>query len=232
MRDIYLVNSKPHPRVNTIVIGQIEHVPIIPQLKRLGIDLDDIRASCDSVIFTSQNGIISLMRAIKKDARLEVFKQLDAFIIGAFSAKLWREIGGNEEYVGDKSSGKGFAKEIAPLLKERHPVYFRAARIVSSMDEILLAARVDLKQVIAYKNQPKTCDMSEKPRARSILIFTSPSHYGNFKKNFGWDGSYLAIAIGISTFSAFDADVDAVVSPVCSIEGCIEFATKIQGYMP
>ena len=46
-------------------------------------------------------------------------------------------------------------------------------------------------------------------------------------QNFSWDGSYIAIAIGLTTFSVFDASVEAFVSPKQDVPGCIEFAREI-----
>lgn len=230
MREIILINSKPNPDIKTLVVNKIEFLPIKKSILDLGINLNN--PDIDALIFTSKNAFKSLLKAIEKDRQLEVFKQIPAFVIGQSSANALKEANFKIEYVGIDSHGAGFSSEIIPLLKNRKPLYFRAKKIVSGLDAKLLEAKIKLKQVIAYENKTNLMAKDFKPLAKSILIFTAPSHYLAFRQNFGWDGSYSAIAIGMTTFGVFDDDVEGFVSSEQSIEGCINFAKELALKLP
>lgn len=220
MRDIILISSKPEPNVKSLVVSEIELLPF-------PLKLDQI----DTLIFTSRYAIKSMEQNAKAQNN-ESWKSIPSFVIGEGSANYLRKIGGNIEYVGKDSHGDGFAKEIIPLLKNRHPLYVHAKKIVSHINDKLLQNKIKLSEVIAYENKTKKLDSRLCPEPNSILIFTAPSHYNAFLSNFKWDGSYLAIAIGMTTFGVFDAGVNAFVSPEQSIKSCIEFAKELRARLP
>ena len=220
MRDIVLVGSKKHEGINTLIVNEIEHLDMSLALKELKRDFH-------ALIFTSKNAILSLEENLQKYPQFGFLRKIPCYVIGQSSAMALEKYGFSVEYVGEDSHGFGFASEVAPLLRRKKVLYFRAKKIVSGLDEILLDAKVRLKQIIAYENKKSSIDAALKPAPRSILIFTAPSHYLSFVQNFSWEGSYIAIAIGLTTFSVFDASVEAFVSPKQDITGCIEFAREI-----
>ncbi len=186
----------------------------------------------DALIFTSRYAIQSLAQEIQKHPEMSQFKEIPSFVISNQSAKALYEHNFCVEFVGNDSYGEGFASEIIPLLKNKRALYFRAKKIISELDERLLEAGIALKQIIAYENKTLTLDSALKPKPRSIVIFTAPSNYYSFVQNFGWDGSYIAIAIGITTFGVFNKEVEGYVSPKQTIQSCLEFAQEIATKSP
>ncbi|PAF48075.1 hypothetical protein BKH46_01835 [Helicobacter sp. 12S02634-8] len=232
MREIVLINSKQNPKVKTLIVNKIELLPIKKAILELHIDLNQIRKSVDALIFTSKYACKSLLTNMQKHPELEAFRHIPAFVIGENTAQSLKEAHFTIEYIGLDSHGAGFSSEIIPLLKNRKPLYFRAKKIVSGLDTKLLEAKIKLKQIIAYENKTNTIDKACKPLPKSILIFTAPSHYLAFKQNFGWDASYSAVAIGMTTFGVFDSEVEGFVSPDQNIDSCIEFAKELALKLP
>lgn len=220
MRDIVLVGSKIEADVQSLVVNEIELLPFSINLKNI-----------DALIFTSKYAIASLDNNAK---RLNDYswKNIPSFVIGQGSANYLFDLGGKIEYIGKDSYGDGFANEIIPLLKNRNPLYIHAKKIVSHINEKLLNHKIKLNEIIAYENKIKKLDISLAPKPNSILIFTAPSHYKSFLSNFKWDGSYIAIAIGMTTFGVFDSGIDAFVSPKQNIQDCIDFAKDLNARLP
>lgn len=220
MRDIILIGSKEEVNVKSLVVSEIELLQFSLNLKNI-----------DALIFTSKYAITSIAN---NSDRLKDFswKNIPSFVIGKSSADYLIKMGGTIEYIGEDSHGDGFANEIIPLLKNRSPLYVRAKKIVSHINEKLIHQKIKLHEVIGYENKVKKLDPKLAPKPNSILIFTAPSHYKAFLSNFKWDGSYIAIAIGMTTFGVFDAGVNAFVSPKQSIKACIEFAKELNTRLP
>ncbi|MDE7235991.1 MAG: uroporphyrinogen-III synthase, partial [Helicobacter japonicus] len=80
---------------------------------------------------------------------------------------------------------------------------------------------------IAYENIPQSLPLKLKPKPKSVIIFSAPSAYHSFVKNFGWASQYVAVAIGQSTLSHFDKHMRAYVSPSPNFTTCIEFAQNL-----
>ena len=126
-------------------------------------------------------------------------------------------------------SGAEFARQIAPLLRGKTPLYLRAQSIVSHLDTILLDSEIPIQTHIAYINHPLPLPKAKKPKPRSILIFTSPSAFESFSQSYEWEEDYLALAIGQSTLKAFPPHIRAMVSPTPSIEDSVRFAQSLAG---
>ena len=163
---------------------------------------------------------------------MQDFYKIPSFVIGAGSAQSLQKYHFNLEYVSPDSHGENFANELIEKLSGKNALYIRAKKIVSRLDERLNEAKVSLKQVIAYENKTKTLPQELKPAPRSIVIFTAPSNYYSFIQNFGWDGSYVAIAIGMTTFGVLAKEITRYVAPKQSIESCIDFAKEIANIYP
>ncbi|MDE6886931.1 MAG: uroporphyrinogen-III synthase [Helicobacteraceae bacterium] len=220
MRDIVLIGSKEEPNVKSLVVSEIELLPFEMNLSNI-----------DALIFTSRYAIKSIAENAKR-LQDDSWKKIPSFVIGEGSAQQLLKLGGTIEYIGKDSHGDGFVKEIIPLLENRHPLYIHAKKIVSHINEKLLHHKIKLSEVVAYENKTKKLDSRLMPNPNSILIFTAPSHYNAFLSNFKWDGSYLAIAIGMTTFGVFHAGVSGFVAPKQSIQSCIEFAKELRTRLP
>lgn len=220
MREIFLIGSKAEEGVKSLVVSEIKILPFEMNLHNI-----------DALIFTSRYAIKSMAENAERVGDSS-WKNIPSFVIGEGSASFLESLGGKIEYIGKDSHGDGFAKEIIPLLKNRHPLYVHAKKIVSGINEKLLHHKIKLSEVIAYENKTKKLDSRLTPPPSSILIFTAPSHYKAFLANFKWDGSYLAVAIGMTTFGVFDTGIDAFVAPKQSIASCIEFAKELRVRLP
>lgn len=232
MRDIVICASREIENYKTLILNKIVYQPIKRALIESNISHVNPSQKVDALIFTSRHAIISLAKEIKRYPEMSEFLEIPSFVIGESSAQTLNEYGFSTEFVGLDSHGDGFAGEIIPLLKNRKPLYFRAKKIISGLDEKLNNAKIPLKQIIAYENRALNLPLESKPAPRSILIFSAPSHYYSFLQNFGWDGSYLAIAIGFTTFSAFNSDTQGFISQKQTIKSCIEFAEHLKKILP
>lgn len=222
MREIILIGTKENSEVKSLVVSEIAYEDIAP----------DALEGVDSLIFTSKNAILALIESAKKHEPLRAWVNIPSYVIGHASAKALQNACANIAHIGSDAHGANFAKELIELLADKNPLYLRAQNIVSKLDEKLISANIKLKQIVAYINQPKKLDSALKPKGNSVLIFTSPSTFAFFKQNFGWNPNYVAVAIGMTTFSAFDSDMVAFVSQKQNIEGCIELAKDLAQKLP
>ena len=222
MREIVLVGTRPSKEVQSLIVSKICFESIAPNSLE----------GRDSLIFTSRYAIGALAQCAQESPELAHWVELPSYVIGGGSAKELQKYGANIAFIGSDAHGANFANDLIGLLAGKHPLYFRAQHIVSRLNERLSEAHINLKECIAYVNEPLKLEASLKPKSNSVLIFTAPSSFESFKQNFGWDAHYVAVAIGMSTFSAFDPDMVAFVSPVQSIDGCIELARDLAQKMP
>lgn len=213
--------KKPQPLIKSLITNKIELLPIT-------IGLEGV----DGLIFTSAYGINALLESSRPNSPfynplLTHWHKIPSFVISPKSAKLLEKEGAEIAYIGNGRSGSEFAKQIAPLLKGKTPLYFRAKSIVSRLDEILLSSHIPLREQIAYINHPLPLSQAQKPKPKSILIFTSPSAFYSFTQSYEWEADYLALAIGESTLKAFPTHIRSIISPTPSIEGCIQYAKSL-----
>lgn len=182
-----------------------------------------------ALIFTSQNAIFAFHEALKNAPTFLYLKQIPCYAIGHSSARLARELGLNVVFVGQDGHGDKFGDEILPLLHDSKVVYFRAREIVSRLDEKLKLNNIDFKEIIAYESQilQSSILQSQKPKQDSIIIFSAPSHFRAFKNIFTWDLSYRAVAIGETTFKAFDSSIMGYVSEKRDLLSCLRLAQKL-----
>lgn len=232
MREIVLVNSKPFRDIKTLVVNEIVHFPLHSALIEAHISPVNPKRDIQALIFTSKHAIKALAKEIDSRPQMSEFYQIPSFVIGAGSAQSLQKYNFTLEYISPDSHGEGFANELVEKLKGKNALYIRAKKIVSRLDERLSEAKVSLKQVIAYENKTKILPQELKPTPRSIVIFTAPSNYYSFVQNFGWDGSYVAIAIGMTTFGVLAKEITRYVAPKQSIESCVEFAQEIAHIYP
>lgn len=198
--------------VKSLITNKITLLPIAHDFKGI-----------DALIFTSQYAFKALLES---SIAPSVWRTLPCFVIGESSANILREHGAKIAFIGS-GNGSEFANTIAPMLKDKVPLYLRAKEIVSQLDEILMASNIALQECIAYANTPLALDSSLKPKAHSIIIFSAPSAYKSFVNSFGWDDSYIAIAIGEATFESFDKTIQAHKAKNPSIKACIALAKDI-----
>lgn len=224
MRDIVLIHSTISQEIPTLCVSEIHYLPIYDALLESNIPPHAPQECIDALIFTSKHAVFSLMQAMAKRKELSAFAKIPAFAIGEKCAQALTQAGFAVEFVSSTSHGESFAREIIERANGRKMLYFRAKDIASNLDLLLTQAQIPLAQITAYTKQPKPLSQSLKPRPQSVLIFTAPSHYHFFVQNFGWDPSYIAVAIGQTTLRAFAPSTICYASPTQSLESCIDLA--------
>lgn len=208
MAKIYLLSNQKYEGVENLEVFKIDYISS-------KIDLNKY----DALIFTSKNAIYSL------DSFNKTWKTIPSFAIAPKTAQIIEKEGGNLAFTGITSHGNDFANELIPLLINKKVLYIKAQKTVSNLVEILKENRIDIDELITYKT---SCNNTNKSLEKdSVFIFTSPSSVECFFKQYKWDNSYKAIAIGKTTSKYIPLDINCNISEVTSIDECIKLAKKI-----
>lgn len=214
MREIFVVGYQNYDFVKSLVVGEIEFL-------NCEIDLEGF----DYLIFTSKNAIKALVFLEQKYSHMRRWREIPSFVIGEGSAKEVLKHRGKVEWIASDFHSEAFIKELLPKLKGKKSLYLRAKEIVSFLDQKLQDRGINLISKIIYQSKIKSIS-DDKPPKDSILLFTSPSAYRFFIQNFGWDESYLAVALGKTTFASFDLNIQKIISPLQGIKKSIEYFKK------
>lgn len=214
MREIFIVGYQNYDFAKSLVVGEIEFLDCEIDLKPF-----------DALVFTSKNAIKALAWLGQKYPKMQCWKELPSYVIGEGSAKEVLNQGGKIEWIASDFHSEIFIKELFPRLKGKNSLYLRAKEIISQLDQKLQVQGIQLTSKIIYQSKIKSLN-HQKPPKDSILLFTSPSAYHFFIQHFIWDESYLAVALGKSTFASFDAKIQKILSPVQGIQKSIETLKK------
>lgn len=208
---IYLVGSNlKFEGVKTLVLNEIK-------FNKFSVNL----AEFDALVLTSKNSVNALkFNQISPDG-------LQIYSIGDGTSRAARELGFAQIYTAGNSHGNDFAAEIASLLQGKKTLFLRACETASSVGEILRESGVNLTQIVAYENVFKPLEKEQKPPKNSVIIFTAPSAVRNFTRNFGWDESYKAVAIGLTTAKELGNFTAPAVSSEQNINSCVSLAKTL-----
>ncbi|MEA1915712.1 MAG: uroporphyrinogen-III synthase [Campylobacterota bacterium] len=211
MSTIYLLSDKNMEGVNNLpVIG----------IKTLEQELD--LSAYEALIFTSKNAIATL------DTLDASWHNIPAYAIAPQTAKVIQKHQGTLAFTGKSGHGNDFAQELIPLLKHKKALYVRGKKVVSKLLEILEQHKIDCDELITYETQCKNYSKKEQPEKNAIIIFSSPSTIECFFKNFTWDESYHAIAIGDTTAQYFPKEVIPHIAQNTSLQACIDLAYTLK----
>ncbi|QKF69124.1 uroporphyrinogen-III synthase [Campylobacter hyointestinalis] len=186
--------------------------------KKFSVDLDDF----DVLVLTSKNGINALKFNDISPRNLIVKS------IGEATTKSALDFGFSDVTQALSSHGKEFGMEIVNDLKNKKVLYISAKETMSNLSFFLKKNSVDITTIIGYENVILSLDSSLKPPLNSKIIFTSPKNVEGFIRNFGWDSSYKAIAIGKTTAKYLEKFTNAFQSKVQSINECVALAKEIK----
>ena len=211
MSQIYLLSDKHMEGVINLPVIQI--APL-----KQKIDL----SAYDALIFTSKNAIKSL------NSLDSTWKEIPSYAIAPQTAEVIQEHQGNLFFTGISGHGNDFAQELIPQLSNKKTLYIRGAKVVSSLVSILKQHNINCDELIAYETQCTTYTHQDKPKKDAIIIFSSPSTIECFFKNFSWDKSYQAIAIGKTTAEYFPNNVIPHIAKTTSLKACIELAQTLK----
>lgn len=206
MNKIYLLNNQKFTDVINLEVFSIKYLS-----SKIDLNL------YDALIFTSKNAIHSL-DSFNKD-----WQNIDSFAIAPKTANIINNYGGKLVFTGLSSHGNEFAKELIPLLKNKKTLYIRAYKVVSNLVEILKENSINIDELITYET---VCNnkVNIQIENNSTIIFTSPSSVECFFKNYSWNNSLKAIAIGKTTAKYLPKNIDFLISSTTSIEECIKLA--------
>lgn len=207
MAEIYLISNTPNKSVKNLKVCEIKF------------EIFELAKNYDAIIFTSKNAIKSL-----KFNDLMPNLKTQIFVIGVATFKEALNFGFENIYLAKARTGNAFACEISHLLKRKKVLYLKAKKTASKIEHILQNDGVKIECVTAYENVFVKCDISQKPPLNSVLIFASPLNVKNFIKNFGWEQSYKAIAIGETTAKFLQKYTTPKISQTPKISDCIELA--------
>jgi uroporphyrinogen-III synthase len=210
LRRIYLLNHEPFEGVVNLPMIKIDFC-------KKKIDLE----SYDSLIFTSKNGVKALASMNPEWVKKEIYS------IGPGTSREIQKHHANLVFTARHSYGNSFAQEIKTRLQNKKVLFLRAKEVLSDLIMILKTAHVDLDEQIVYETQCQHHSMKQKPPADSIIIFTAPSTYRCFVKNFAWDESYKAVAIGSVTAASLPKGIALYLAKEPTIQSCVDLAKSI-----
>ncbi|WP_419764814.1 MAG: uroporphyrinogen-III synthase [Arcobacter sp.] len=210
MNNIILLSNVKYEGVTNLPVFDIEYLDI-------KIDLEKY----DSLIFTSKNAIYAL------DKLNMPWKSLDSYAIAEKTSDILKKYNSKVVFTGTHSHGDEFAYELIPLLKNKKVLYVKGEKSVSKLFTILKDNEIIIDELVVYKT---ICSKKEfkAPSLNSIIIFTSPSCVKCFFDKIAWNNTYKAIVIGKTTAKYMPKNIEYKISPVQSIESCIELAKIFQ----
>jgi len=208
---IYLFSDQTYEGVVSLPLFEILFLPF-------GVDI----SSFDALIFTSKSSVKALEQSHIP------WHNKRCYAIGEGTAKAIEDAGAQVFFTCKESYGDVFARELAPMLEGKKVFFPRAKEVVSPLYEILCEAGIDIIQAVVYETVCRSYPLHEAPPSKALLIFTSPSTVHCFCKNFTWDVSYKAIAIGKKTAAVLPSHVEVFLAEKQTIASCIDLAKQIR----
>jgi uroporphyrinogen-III synthase len=203
---IYLLNNQKYDGVENLPVIKINYLTSEINFQNI-----------DYLLFTSKNGVIGL------DKITNEWKNIPAITIGKPTAKMVEKLGGKVKYIAKSSYGDELAKEILDNFEPSTILFSKAKVVLSNIIEVLEKNNFNVIQKVTYET---ICNKIEKNLEKnSVFIFTSPSTIKCFFKQFIWDDTFKAIAIGSRTASYFPGKI--VVSDIQTIDNCIKIAKNM-----
>ena len=207
---IYLLSPTPH--------HACVHLPMIafhPLIDRIAF------GDAEALLFTSKKAV-EFVDAI--DTRWRTYP---SFAVGEATARTIETLGGRVEYRPEKFYGKQLSSDIATHFRDRAILYLRPKRVAFDIASALQAQGIVVSEQIVYETRCIDYPEGKTPPKGSILLFTSPSTVRCFMRNFTWDPSYTAVAIGETTRQALDGIDRVVVADRPTIEACVAKAQEL-----
>jgi len=208
---IYLFSDTTYEEVVSLPLFEICFIPFMTDLTPF-----------NALIFTSKNSVKALANHGSQ------WQTKECYAIGEGTAKAIEEAGANVTFTCQESYGDLFAHEIAPLLVHKKVFFPRAKEVISPLYEILRDRGIDITQEIVYETVCVSYPSEKAPEKGALLIFTSPSTVHCFIKNFAWNTSYQAIAIGKKTAAVLPLHVNVFLPEKQTIASCIDLAKQIR----
>ncbi len=151
-------------------------------------------SAVNSLIVTSKKALTALemMGAPWRDKHL--------FAVGEATAEAVRSLGGSVYYCAE-----GYGEALAKTIIRSYPLgkylYCRGKEVATDVGGLLRRSNVRVDDAVVYTTRCDTDIRADIPKG-SVIIFTSPKTVRCFLKNWEWDASWKAVAIGKTTAKA------------------------------
>jgi len=175
----------------------------------------------DTLLFTSKQAVKSAYILNPKA------KEIPALAIGSATAKTITSLGGILLYQAKAFYGKNLSEDIIQKFKDKHILYLRPKVVSFDAKAFLQKEHIFIEEKIIYETSCCTYTQKAKPLKDAIIIFTSPSTIKCFFKNFDWDKSYTAIAIGKATLEHLPKNIKLELASEPLIDACISKAKEL-----
>lgn len=196
----------------------------LPMLKMIDIPFNVNVNKFDYLIFTSKT---SINLAYLKEPKC---KDKKAIVLGMQSAKLIETLGGKTIFISKSGHAKNLVNELPIDFLSKKILWFSAKEPLFDLTK----TKLDVKNVVIYETHIKEYNLSYKPKDESIILFTSPKTVEGFMHNFGWDKSYIALAIGATTKDVLlKYNIQSLMPEQKSLKSLIKLAKKhVKIYKP
>jgi len=197
-----------------------EETVSLPMIQFTLIDKPIDFSSCDTLMFTSKQAVVSADKLDKS------WKNYPSIAIGKATKRKIEELGGRVLYSPPKFYGEVLAKDIQKNFSTKKLLYLRP-KVVSFNSKLYLSiAGIQLNEQIIYETSCLKYSKEDKPKENAIIIFTSPSTIKCFFENFSWNDSYIAILIGKATKEHLPKECSFEIADEPLIDSCIKKALE------
>jgi uroporphyrinogen-III synthase len=156
------------------------------------------------------------------------WKKTPSIVIGTKTAETVKALGGKVAYMASSAYGEVLVEEIVKRYRDRQILYLRPQEVSTDIKVQLALKGVEIKEEIIYKSECHYYGKNMQPERGAVIIFTSPLTLYCFLKQFSWDESYKAVAIGKQTVSHFPDYFKSFIAKEPTIEAAIVKAKEIQ----
>ena len=207
-KKIYILSDTKISGAQNLNLLHIKYFPI-------DIQIDNY----DAIIFTSKNSVKAInLSNISIDTK-------EVYSIGLGTTKALNNLGVEPIYTADSKTGNEFAILLSTKLQNKKTIFFRAKEVVSNIATTLKSNGIFIDEYITYETACAEGVTTLLPK-NSIIIFSSPSTVECFLKNFNWDDSFKAVAIGKVTLQAIPNNIEVIMSDEHTLEACVRKAKE------
>jgi len=199
-----------------------EETVSLPMIRFSLIDKPIDFSSCDTLIFTSKQAVVSA------DILDKSWKNYPSVAIGKATKRKIEELGGTVMYTPKEFYGEALSKDIQKYFSDKKLLYLRPKVVSFDSKAYLSHAGIQLNEQIIYKTSCVKYSKEHKPKDNAIIIFTSPSTIKCFFENFEWNSSYIAVLIGKATQEHLPKECNFELAKEPLIDSCIKKALEIR----
>ena len=203
--------------LNDVQFDGVENLPLLlTEYLKPTIDFSQV----NSLIITSKKALLSLeaMNAPWRDKHL--------FTVGDATAKLVQSLGGKVHY-----SAEGYGEELAKTIIRQFPMgrylYCRGKEVATDIGHLLRRSNIRVQDLMLYTTRCDESVRADIPRG-SVIIFTSPKTVRCFFKQWEWDETWKAVAIGKTTKNAMPKKIDVLMPETPLLHAAVALAKGLE----